>query len=395
MYLTSFIHRNALFNITERWCCSRPEPRDVRTLTEVLISDGFVISETLEILTGRLLAMTGAGSFRQRRIRTKGELRDIVCEDELDRTPRVAELLGRYESNPDYYYREAPINAVACLNVRGRLLGSYRIKRPKRIAEKANRRIANWIFERVIEKAREMARDRAARSGVPLEAFITPEDQMVSEFIQAEESIAADFRDGRIRFEKSAMTIHDVGAIKVISGVEELRRLELSLADSPDIRVVEREEFTGNYQAVSLILEVPWDTAHVCRQYREGRAWEHYLDRGIPEDELKRGLEPMLQEAEPRINIEVILTTFPDMVESEFGSSIHEERIISQRDHKRYRGYIPMNVEFLVESLFAVGFSPKVEVEQVPIKLWGRYLPETLGSYVRRLYNLPEHDLIQ
>jgi hypothetical protein len=30
----------------------------------------------------------------------------------------------------------------------------------------------------------------------------------------------------------------------------------------------------------------------------------------------------------------------------------------------------------------------------VPIKLWGRYLPETLGLYIRRLHNLPEYDLI-
>jgi hypothetical protein len=53
-----------------------------------------------------------------------------------------------------------------------------------------------------------------------------------------------------------------------------------------------------------------------------------------------------------------------------------------------------MNVEFLVESLFAVGFSSRVDIDQVPIKLWGRYLPETLSSYVRQLHGLPEHDLI-
>ena len=115
---------------------------------------------------------------------------------------------------------------------------------------------------------------------------------------------------------------------------------------------------------------------------------------GYPAEELKKGLEPFLADGEPKINIEMILSTFPDMVESELGSSIHEERIIAQRDNKSYKGYIPMNVEFLVESLFAVGFSPRIDIDQVPIKLWGRYLPETLSSYVRQLYNLPEHDLI-
>jgi hypothetical protein len=80
-------------------------------------------------------------------------------------------------------------------------------------------------------------------------------------------------------------------------------------------------------------------------------------------------------------------------VESELGSSIHEERIISQRDSKVYKGYVPMNVEFLLEYLFAVGFSPQTEIEHLPIKLWGRYLPETLIYYVRRLYHLPQQDL--
>jgi len=54
-----------------------------------------------------------------------------------------------------------------------------------------------------------------------------------------------------------------------------------------------------------------------------------------------------------------------------------------------------MNVEFIVEYLFAVGFSPRIDIDLVPIKLWGRYVPETLASYIRQLYNLPEHNLIQ
>jgi hypothetical protein len=56
-------------------------------------------------------------------------------------------------------------------------------------------------------------------------------------------------------------------------------------------------------------------------------------------------------------------------------------------------GYIPTNVEFLLEYLFAVGFSPQTQIDHVPIKLWGRYLPDTLVSEIRRLYHLPEYDL--
>ena len=394
MYLTSFIHRNDLFEIAERWFCNRPEPGDARFLTEILICDGFVINEVLAVLAGRLLKMTHQRPFHQRRIHSKGELRDIICRDGGGSGPRVAELVDLYRKNPDYYYREAPINAVVCLGEQDRLLGSFRIKRPKRIAEKANRRIADWIFENVLGRAREMAWERARLSGIPLDRFVTPAEEMVREFVQAEEYIAGSFRDNGISLDKASMTIHDVGAIKIIAETEGLQQLEKAVSLAPDIRVIERSEFSGSYQAISLILEVPWDAGHICRQYRDNRGWERYLSRGIPEADLKKGLEPLLSAVEPKMNIEVILSTFPDMVESELGASIHEERILLQRDTKRYKGYIPMNVEFLVEALFAVGFSPRTDIDLPPIKLWGRYLPETLSSYIRKLHNLPEYDLI-
>ena len=203
MYLTSFIHRDALFNIAERWFCNCPKPGDCRALTEILISDGFVIKETLSLLAGRLLDMTHQKPSQQKAIRTKGELRDIICGDDREAPPRVAELVSRYRENPDYYYRETPINAVVCLDAQNHLLGSFRIKRPKRIAEKANRRIAEWIFARVIGRAREMARERAQRSGVPLDGLLTPAEEMVKEFIRAEEFIAGSFRDGSIRFDRN------------------------------------------------------------------------------------------------------------------------------------------------------------------------------------------------
>ena len=393
MYLTSFIHRNALFNIAERWFCNCPAPGDVRSLTEILICDGFVINETLAVLIKRLLNINCQKPFYQRCIRSKGELRDMICNDDRDAQPRVAELLRRYRENPDYYYREAPINGVVCLDDHNHLLGSLRIKRPKRIAEKANRKIADWIFEKITGRAQEMARDRARRSGTAFDRFITSSEEMLKEFIEAEEFIAGSFRDGRIKFDRAASTIHDVGAIKIVAESDELQQIEKALMQTLDITVIEREDKSGKYQATNLIVEVPWDAEYVCRRYLESRAWERYLDRGIQKEDLKRGLDLFLVDVEPTINIEVILSTFPDMVESEFGNSIHEEMIIAQRDNKSYRGYIPMNVEFLVESLFAVGFSPKTDVDQVPIKLWGRYLPETLSSYVRRLHNLPEHDL--
>ncbi len=65
------------------------------------------------------------------------------------------------------------------------------------------------------------------------------------------------------------------------------------------------------------------------------------MNRGISASELQKGIEPFMENAEERIKIELILSTPEAMVESELGNSIHEERIISQRDFKPYKGYIP------------------------------------------------------
>jgi hypothetical protein len=48
-----------------------------------------------------------------------------------------------------------------------------------------------------------------------------------------------------------------------------------------------------------------------------------------------------------------------------------------------------MNVEFLIEYLFAVGMSPKVSIDHLPIKLWGRYLPDTIVEEIRALHRVP------
>jgi len=391
MYLTSFIHREDLFHLTERWLCARPEPEDGARITEILICDGFVVSETLRTLTQHLLEMIYDKPFHMEPIRFKGELRDLLCLNPPGINPRVDELVRKYRNNPDFFYREAPISGITSLDREGNLIGVSRIKRPRRIAEKANRYIANWIFKLVQAKAKTMAEKRAQELGVPLERLMTSKEEMAREFTGAEERITEMFKEGTIKLDKASLTIHDVGGIKIIAEAEKLSHLQEKLFHHPLIKVVNKEAYEGDYQAESLILEVSWDKESICGRYREGRAWENHLNRGIPEDRLRKGIEIFLEGTLPTLNIELILTTFPNLVESELGRSIHEERIIAQRDHKVYKGYIPLNVEFLIEYLFAVGLSPQAHINGIPVKLWGRYLPDTISFHIRNLYQMPEY----
>ena len=392
MYLTSFIHRDALFDIAERWLCGRLDPDDGRRITQILICDDFVLGDTLKRFARLLLDITYGSSFNEQHISLKGELRDAICRGVRDRNRRVEELADLYRSNPEFFYREAPINGVMYLDEDDCLLGVSRIKRPRRIAEKANRYVANWIFNVVQKRAQEMAERRAREYAVPLERLITPREVMEREFVAAEKAIGQQFREGTIKLDREALTIHDVGGVKIVADAGRLARLEKALAGNPRVSVVEKTIFSGNYQATSVIVDVPWDPEHTCRRYMESRAWENYVNRGIPEAELQKGLEPFLEQAQPNLNLELILSTFPDMVESELGNCLHEERIIVQRDNKIYKGYIPMNVEFIIEYLLAVGMSPRVSIDHLPIKLWGRYLPDTVIDQIRALYRVPGYD---
>jgi hypothetical protein len=394
MYLSAFIHRDELFQIGERWFCGRTARGDGLQLTELLISDGFVAAETVRSLAHRLLGLMEAGPVAERRLRTKGEFRDALHAGPTNGDPRSAALLARYQQNPDYFYREAPVNGVLCLDASGHVCGMYRLKRPRRIAEKVNRRLARWVFNIVQARAQTMAAARAQERGVPLELLLTPPSEMAREFVLAEEAVARDFQVGAIRFDRDALTIRDVAGIKIVGTPDQLAALEDRLEVRQDIRVVDRKVFKGRYQATSLILDVAWDQGAACRAYEEQRAWERYRGRGIPEGRLKEGMQPLIRGAAPTLTVEVMLTTFPDLVESELGRGLHEARIIAQRENREYTGYLPMNIEFLVEYLFAVGFSPQTEIEDVPIKLWGRYLPDTLTTHIRRLYGLPDPDLL-
>jgi hypothetical protein len=394
MYLTSFIHREFLFQMAGRWFCNRLLPEDGLYLTQSLICDGYVLGETLELATRLLLGLIYDSPFSMKRICFKGTLREMLCRIERGNTERVKELIRLYREDPDFYYKDAPIDGIACIDGKGFLLGVYRVKRPKRIAEKANRYVANWIFKIVQDKAQEMAEQRARNLRIPLEYLLTSETDMVREFIRAEQEIAGMFRQGQIDLDKTSMTVNDVGGIKIVADENRLSKLEERLADHPFIKVIGQETYQGNFQAKSFILEMRWNREQVCHAFLASQAWERYRNRGFPGEVMQKGIEPFLEDAEPTLRFELILSTFPAMVESEMGISIHEERIMAQRENKTYKGYIPMNVEFLLEYLLAVGLSPTIDIECLPIKLWGRYLPDTISYHIRQLYRLPTQEVL-
>jgi hypothetical protein len=74
-----------------------------------------------------------------------------------------------------------------------------------------------------------------------------------------------------------------------------------------------------------------------------------------------------------------------DLVESEFGRSIHEVRILEQR--AAYTGRIAQNASWIIEYMLQLAISPTVSVDQLPIKIWGRYVRDTVSQALARIAN--------
>lgn len=66
------------------------------------------------------------------------------------------------------------------------------------------------------------------------------------------------------------------------------------------------------------------------------------------------------------VRVEIILATPEELMESEFGPSIHELRILNLRQRQAYRGPLGLNAGYLIEYLLALAPSPTISVSEQP-----------------------------
>ncbi len=60
-------------------------------------------------------------------------------------------------------------------------------------------------------------------------------------------------------------------------------------------------------------------------------------------------------------------------------------RILEQRDRVIYSGRIAQNASSIIEYMLQLAISPTVRVEGLPIKVWGRYLRDTMVEALAKL----------
>ncbi|MBI5013928.1 MAG: hypothetical protein HZB55_00355 [Deltaproteobacteria bacterium] len=388
MYLTSVTQRDRLFQLVMRWLAGRLESGDGRFVTQVFVYESVIWAPTIRRFVYDILACTYPGPLRLRRLRSKDDLRAALAAAYGDLNDRARDLLGQFRRHPEEFFPGTPADLVIAACEEGPPRAMVRVKRERRIAEKASRRIADGLADRIQAEARALAAGRAAEAGVPLEYLVSSPDAMLDDFARAEQVVSRAFRDEAPTFEPRDLRVDDVIGAKFVGSRPELERIERAISDHPLAAGVEREEHRGRYNDVNLLVDLVLPSAGEIIDAARSHEWGHASRRGLAAEELRREFPGYVESGARTVRAEVILTTGGELIESEFGRSIHEQRILEQRASVPYSGRIASNASFLIEYLLMLAISPTVEVDRLPVKMWGRYLPDIFALAVWDLFGI-------
>ena len=397
--INSFIHRQVLDDIIRRWMYDEACPADADLITRLVSFNHVYVSRYLAQFAGLIFRELHRNELSFRPVRIKGGLKDALVSDPPYRNERIDELISDYHRNPGRYYRETPFHGTLCFRRRNgeeEYVGSIRIKRIRRLAEKSARRIIDRIFVTIKRHADTLADERALRLGIPRGDLLTAPEDMTEEFLRAENRLLDDLREKRpIAGAGEELAINDVAGVKVILEESEQQNLTALLDRLPDCEIVEEERHIGRYNATNLIVRYrpPRETILVPPL---GRGLLEVMQaRGFSPEEANRAFAEFVRSGEEDVLLEIILSTYQEMLESEIGRCIHEDRIIEQRLRQQYRGPLARNIQCLMEYLFTFPSSPspcQCELGELPIKLWNRYLPDYFDEVLKQLFHIPTFD---
>ena len=393
LYLESFVHRVKLAEIVSRWMVDQPATRDIEQLKTIVNFNSYMTRIWVDRLIKRLLREmhgTRPSSFSAR---NKGQIKDFVVDHPCYTNRRIKQMIDHYKMFPEDYYRETPFDGRVFFNKDVKspsFIGATRIKRFRRIAEKGSRRIVDYMFDRIRAHADDLAEERANKLGIPKHLLITSPEEMRSEFRHAERRLIKSIKMRTIQSEMPVLAIPDVVGIKIIT--EESNRATLldALASDPANKLLEEEHHSGTYNAVNLRVAhiLPRD---LLRAHPPSGDFLHILSaRGFDPARVDAQYQRFLDQAEDHVLLEIIVSNFQEFMESEIGRSMHEERVLSQRANAEYRSPLATSVRYLMDYMFTLCVAPEqVPPTEVPIKLWGKYMPDTMDRIVRDLFGIP------
>lgn len=393
--LTSYIHRKTLRDILARWLMDRFDPGDCHQLKEITNFNSHLLTLYLNDLCRKMFENIGGSDVSFFEIGHKASLKDFITLNPPYCTARIEEILAHYRKYPQDYYRHAPFHGV--IYHTGHLqqptyLGHSRIKRTRRIAEKGARRVIDFIFQRIKTQADRLAEERAGRLGIPKNLLVTDPQTQLSEFVHAERRVIKSIRNGLLgdtSDDTPMLRINDVAGLKVILDDDDAYRLYDHLNESKNIEIVEIERHEGNYNATNLIIKLQLDKSRLASMQLDERVARVLARRGMGPGDLQERFRRFILEGDDEVYLEVILSNYAEMVESELGRCMHEERVLAQRLRQEYRSPLAHNVRYLIEFMFLFTMSPQTRIQDIPIKLWERYMPDTFDEAIKELWDIP------
>jgi hypothetical protein len=388
MYLSAFLHRTDFFEITNRWLSDRLEPEDPIEITRIMTYDSFAAWETLLLFINELLKSLTNLPFKKTSILHKKVLKDFLCNNSHPKSDRIQSLISEYMEMPEFYYVGSPITGYIYHDRLINLLSICRFKRTRRIAEKASRYASIHVYNEVKALAKDISKKRTK---------IKNHNELLlhNDYIEAEKQIMSRIRENGIKFPVDSMAINDILGTKIIDNGYGENKIESVLTRLPGVSIVEKEKHSGNYNAVHYNIELKVNFDYITDKFKKNSKYQNSIKSRIPNVRLYEDFTEFIITGADTIHIDLIFTTFEELVESEIGRSMHESRIFRQRQGQDLYGNISLNIEYIIEYLLAVGLSPTVYMDEIPIKIWGRYLPDTLSYLIRKLYQMPEYSLIE
>lgn len=396
--ISGYLHRNVLRDIIRRWMYCDLDPSDVDTITRLVHFNNVYVSRYLKIFSEKVFQALHGRSLYSKPAFLKSDLKDMIVVNPPYRNSRIDELIHNYRTDPGRFYRETPFHATLYFKRNGggeEYIGSNRIKRVHRLAEKSARKIIDMIFDAIRKHADVLADERARFLGIPRHQLLTPQEEMTAEFLKAENGLLEDFRKKRKLHYAEEMVINDVAGMKVIIDNSEQHQLFAVLDLMDDCEIVENERHSGRYNATNLIVSFKPHREEILVQPLSEKIVEIMRIRGLDPEEANRAFAEFIRTGEEAVCLEIIVSDYEEMLESEVGRCMHEDRITEQRLRQQYSGHLAKNIEYLMEYLFTFPSSTNTELKELPIKLWNRYLPDYFEDVLKDLFRIPLRSMVE
>jgi hypothetical protein len=389
--ISAFLHRDVLSDVIRRWMYDEARPGDIDLVVRLVHFNTVFVSRYLDIFARRIFAGLHPGIISSLPVGSKGDLKDALAATPHYHSDRIDELIDDYRRNPGRFYRETPFNGKLYFttdNGARIYAGSSRIKRVRRIAEKSARRIIEFIFDGIKRHADLMANDRAALLGISREALLTTPVEMEAEFLRAENRLLDDLRQKRpIATNGEIQPINDVAGIKVILEPDAENKIHELIAHADDCEIVEAEKHRGRYNATNIVVRFRPPKRDIIALPLADGSIQIMQARGYSPYEASQSFREFVLTGEDDVLVEIIVSGYQEILESEIGKSMHEDRIIAQRLKQEYRGPLARNIGDLMVYLFALSAAGLGDMGELPIKLWNRYLPDYFDAILKELYH--------